>query len=120
MSDAGLVANISSSDSEALEALRQLAGRRTLPIPPEMLIRHVLGLPGKWDWPVRRAAFEAVLRRLASARSQELAVSEGPARGGWGRFRLVSRQAETPLRYDLRLYSLSPIDARCDCADFLR
>ena len=120
MSDAGLVANISSSDSETFEALRQLAGRRTLPIPSETLIRHVLALPGKWDWPVRRAAFEAVLRRLASARTQELVVLDSPARGSFGRFRLVSRQAEAPLRYDVRLYSLSPIDARCDCADFLR
>jgi hypothetical protein len=53
---------------------------------------------------VRRAALEAVLRRLASARSQELVVLEGPARGSFGRFRLVSRQAEVPLRYDVRLF----------------
>jgi hypothetical protein len=34
MSDAGLVADTSSSDSEAFEALKQLAGRRTLPVLP--------------------------------------------------------------------------------------
>lgn len=109
-----------SSDNEAFEALKQLAGRRTLPIPAEALVGHVLALPGKWDWPVRRAAFEAVLRRLASARSQELAVLERPARGAFGRYRLSSAQAEAPLAYDVRLCSLGPIDASCDCADFLR
>ena len=120
MSNADPIAQFASPEAEAFETLKQLAGRRPLPIAPEVLVRHVLGLPGKWDWPVRRAAFEAVLRRLASARSQELAVLERPARGAFGRYRLSSPQAEAPLAYDVRLYSLGPIDARCDCADFLR
>jgi superfamily II DNA or RNA helicase len=119
-SDTVVVAPSPSSDAEAFETLKQFAGRRTLPIPVEALVGHVLALPGKWDWPVRRAAFEAVLRRLASARSQELAVLERPGRGAFGRYRLSSPQAEAPLAYDVRLYSLAPIDARCDCADFLR
>jgi superfamily II DNA or RNA helicase len=118
MSDAGPSTSSFPSDSEALEALKQLAGRRTLPIPPEALIRHVLALPGAWDWPVRRAGFEAVLRRLSSARSQELTVIDRPARGGFGRYGLSSPSG--PLAYDVRLYSLNPIDARCDCPDFLR
>jgi hypothetical protein len=73
-----------------------------------------------WDWPVRRAAFEALLRRLASARGQELAVLDGPRRGALGAYTLASLQSEAPLPYDVRLFSLEPIDARCDCADFLR
>jgi superfamily II DNA or RNA helicase len=120
MSDAGSIALHYPSDNEAFEALKQLAGRRTLPIPPEALVRHVLALPGNWDWPVRRAGFEAVLRRLVSARGQELVVLEPPTRGAFGRYRLWSPQSETPLAYDVRLFSLAPIDARCDCADFLR
>lgn len=118
MSDAALSTSTFPSDSEALETLKQIAGRRTLPIPAEVLIRHVLGLPGGWDWPVRRAGFEAVLRRLSSARSQELAVIAGPARAALGRYRLASPSG--PLAYDVRLYSIDPVDARCDCADFLR
>ncbi len=114
MSDAGLLP----SDREAFEALLQLAGRRTLPIPPEVLVRKVLALPGPWDWPVRHAAFEAVLRRLSSARTQELAASVRPARGVFGRYRLSSPSG--PLAYDVRLYSIDKVEARCDCADFLR
>lgn len=119
MSDDGLIAKSSPSDNEAFETLKQLAGRRTLPIPPEALVGYVLALPGSWDWPVRRAGIEAVLRRLASARSQELAVCERPA-GAFGRYRLSSPQSDAPLAYDIWLYSLDPIDARCDCPDFLR
>jgi superfamily II DNA or RNA helicase len=120
MPDPGLDTTTSTSDGEACEALNQLAGRRTLPIPAEILVGHILALPGPWDWPVRRAAFEALLRRLASARSQELAVIESPRRGPLGRYALGSPQAAGVLSYDVRLLSLSPIEARCDCADFLR
>jgi hypothetical protein len=120
MPDPGLDATTSTSDSEAFEALNQLAGRRTLPIPAEILVGHILALPGPWDWPVRRAAFEALLRRLASARSQELAVIEGPRRGPLGRYALGSPQAAGLLSYDVRLLALDPIEARCDCTDFLR
>lgn len=119
MPDAGLVAD-PSSDREAFDALTQLAGRRTLPIPSEVLVTHVLALPGPWNWPVRRAAFEAVLRRLSSARTQELSLLERPARSPLGRYRLTSPQAEAPLAYDVRLHSLRPIRACCDCPDFLR
>jgi superfamily II DNA or RNA helicase len=120
MPDLGLDTTTSTSDGEAFEALNQLAGRRTLPIPAEILVGHILALPGPWDWPVRRAAFEALLRRLASARSQELAVIESPRRGPFGRYALGSPQAAEVLSYDVRLLALRPIEARCDCADFLR
>jgi hypothetical protein len=112
MPDLGLDTTTSTSDGEAFEALNQLAGRRTLPIPAEILVGHILALPGPWDWPVRRAAFEALLRRLASARSQELAVIESPRRGPFGRYALGSPQAAGLLSYDVRLLSLGPIDAR--------
>jgi len=94
MSAPTLAASESSSDSEALETLKQIAGRRTLPIPVEMLVRHTLALPGPWDWPVRRAAFDALLRRLASARSQELAVIESPRGGPFGRYILAVRRPQ--------------------------
>ena len=54
MSDPSLAVSESTSDSEAFETLKQIAGRRTLPIPVEMLAHHTLALPGPWDWPVRR------------------------------------------------------------------
>src|ERR1039457_1826922 len=103
MPDPGLDTTTSTSDGEAFEALNQLAGRRTLPIPAEILVGHTLTLSGPWDWPVRRAAFEALLRRLASARSQELAVIESPRLGPFGRYALGSPQAAGVLSYDVRL-----------------
>jgi hypothetical protein len=41
------------NDSEAHQVLMQMAGRRTLPVPGELIVRQVLALPGDWDWPVR-------------------------------------------------------------------
>lgn len=107
-------------ETEAFEALVHLAGRRTLPIPAQLLAEHAMALPGGWDWPVRRAAFEAILRRLSSARGQELSVVRSPRRGPFGAYTLRSRQTGAELRYADRLYSVAPLQGRCDCPDFLR
>jgi len=108
------------NDAEAYETLVQIAGPRTLHIPADLLARCVLALPGEWDWPVRRAALEAILRRVASIRAQEIAVVEGPRGGPWGRYVLGRAGAEGALPYDVRLASLVPVRGSCDCADFLR
>ncbi len=79
-----------------------------------------MALPGGWDWPVRRAAFEAILRRLSSARAQELTVVKSPRVGPFGDYTLRSRQTGSDLRYAVRLYSVAPLQGRCDCPDFLR
>jgi hypothetical protein len=107
-------------ETEARAALLQIAGRRTLPIPTELIVDHVLRLPGDRDWPVRRAALEAVLRRLASARAQEIVVVAGPKDGSGGRHRLARAGGDSALPYDVRLWSLSPPGGACDCADFSR
>jgi hypothetical protein len=106
------------SASEAHEALMQMAGRRTLPVPADMIVRHALSLPGEWDWPVRRAALEALLRRFASARTQEIAVVDGPGRSPWGRYRLGRAEAEGTLPYDVRLFSVEGADDPGDGAAF--
>jgi superfamily II DNA or RNA helicase len=107
-------------DAEAHLALVELAGRRTLHIPADLLARHVLALPGSWDWSVRRAAMEAVLRRIASVRVQEISVAKAPQRGPWGRYILGRADADGALPYDARLSSLAPLRGSCDCADYLR
>jgi len=35
--------------SEAIAMLVEMAGRKTLPIPPLMLAEHTMALPGTWD-----------------------------------------------------------------------
>ena len=119
MSDANLPSEIPTNPSEAIATLVDLAGRKTTPIPALMLAEHIMSLPGPWDWPVRRAAFEATLRRLASAKAQELSISDRPMRGPFGSYLLGSPQLDGPLPYLVRLYGLSPLRARCDCMDFL-
>jgi superfamily II DNA or RNA helicase len=119
MTESAQSASAPRSANEALEALIQMAGRRTLPIPAELLARHALDLPGEWDWPVRRAAFEALLRRLALARSQRIAVVRGPRRSPWGRYSLC-RAGGQPLPYELDLSSVQPARGACGCPDFLR
>ncbi len=108
------------ADDEAFETLVQIAGRRTTPVPAEILVRHALALPGAWDWPVRRAAFEAILRRFESVRGQDLVVREEPRQGPWGRYHLGRGRASAVLPYDVRLASVAPVRGSCDCADFLR
>ena len=105
---------------EARESLLQIAGRRAHPIPAELVVEHVLALPGPWDWPVRREALEAILRRMASVRTQEISVVDAPRRGPWGRYRLARADAGEALPYDVRLWSLSPLRGACCCADFTR
>ncbi|HEX3696586.1 MAG TPA: DEAD/DEAH box helicase [Polyangia bacterium] len=120
MQDAIAVMDSPAKGAEAYESLLQIAGRRTLHIPAEILVRSVLALPGEWDWPVRRAALEAILRRVASISTQEIAVVSGPRRDPWGRYVLGRADADGTLPYDVRLASLVPVRGSCDCADFLR
>jgi superfamily II DNA or RNA helicase len=120
MPDAIVVKDSPANDAEAYETLLQIADRRTLHIPPEILVRCVLALPGEWGWPVRRAALEAILRRVASIRTQEIAVVQEPRRGPWGRYVLGRADADGTLPYDVRLASSAPVRGSCDCADFLR
>jgi SNF2 family DNA or RNA helicase len=61
----------------------------------EQLARQVVAVAGDAPWPVRRAAADAILRRIAAA--------------------------EKPLnRYRTVIYSADPLRASCDCADFVR
>jgi hypothetical protein len=117
MTDPASLPGTPKADSEACEMLVQIAGRRTMPIPAELLAQHTLALPGRWDWPVRRAAFEAILRRLASVRTQQIAVVDGPGRKPWGRYLLARAEADGTLPYDVRLSSVAPVRGSCDCAD---
>ena len=119
MSESAPPASPPRSTDEALDALVQIAGRRTYPIPADLLARHALELPGEWDWPVRRAALEALLRRLASARLQGVAVARGPRRNPWGRY-VLARPAGEALPYEVHLFSVRPTRGACDCPDFLR
>ncbi len=108
------------TDTETYETLLARARRRTGAIPPEVVVHHVLSVARDGDWPVRREALEAVLRRLAGAKSEGLQVASRPAGGRvLGHYR--TRRNGLPTRpYRTLLRRLHPPDGSCDCPDFLR
>ncbi|MBK6847508.1 MAG: DEAD/DEAH box helicase [Proteobacteria bacterium] len=96
------------------------ARKRTGAIPEAWLARHVLGLTPGADWPLQRAALEALLQRLQFARRDGLLVRRGPARRElFGEYK--TRRAQGPARgYSTLLRALSPLRASCDCPDFVK
>jgi hypothetical protein len=120
---------------ETLSELRSLAGRRTGRVPPELLARHVLSVTVGGDWPLRRAAMEAILRRCKFGERDGLVVAGAPGGSIFGGY--VTARASAPRRagrratrartrvveprpYATLLKRLDPLEGSCDCPDFLR
>src|SRR6266853_1604507 len=109
--------DIEQADRETTEAYKTLlarVGRRSTKIPPEVLVRHVLGCVPPQEWPVRLAAMDAVLRRLDSARRDGLRISTRP-----GGRRLLGTYATSRPRTNVRPYHtmlarMEPIEGHCD------
>lgn len=109
-----------SEDLEAYRELCSLAGRKTGSIPATVIARHVLAVTPDVDWPVRRAALEALLRRLEFARRDRLKVSAQPT--GWRQLGIYEtrRQGDTARPYTTVLTGVDPPGGSCDCPDYLR
>ena len=105
---------------EAYQALLARAHRKTGAVPPELVVRHILAVTAEADWPVRREALEALLRRVAFGKADGLRIVSRP---GGGRLLglYATRPKGSPARpYRTLLRRLDPIVGHCDCADFLR
>lgn len=110
-------------DREALDVLCSLAERKAVRIPPELLARHVLQWHEDADWPVQRAAMEAVLRRVDFGRRDDLRVAARPPGGspfGVYRTRRGGPRKNSERPYTTLLESVEPLVASCDCRDFVR
>jgi superfamily II DNA or RNA helicase len=106
------------TDTETYQALLARAHRHTGAVPPDRLARHVLSVTRGADWPVQREALEAVLRRCASARADDIRVRRSSrARPG---LYLTRRAGSRARPYRTLLRALDPLDGSCECADFLR
>lgn len=86
---------------------------------------HVIAVTRDADWPVRKAALEALSRRYGYAARDALKVVERPrGRGVLGVYRTAKRGAkprgEKKAPYETSLLSLSPLRTSCACADFTR
>jgi hypothetical protein len=107
-------------DSEAHAVLLSLAERKTRSVLAPLLTDHVLAVTRGADWPVRRAAMEAILRRSAFASRDALRVASRPAAGNvLGTYR-TRRERSRHRPYVTFLESLRPLRGSCGCADFLR
>ena len=113
---------------ETRAALGELARRKGGDLPPKLLTGLVLAVTEETDWPTRRAAMEALLRRAAFAERDELVIDATPGGGlVHGVYRLKGRPSRdgharrrTARPYQTELLSLEPFRGSCDCADFLR
>jgi len=114
---------------ETRAVLLELARRKSGRLPAEWLVEQTLRVSEGTDWAARRAALDALLRRLSFAVRDELTILGRPARDALlGRYVLAGRRPSAgagkakPQRrpYDIDVYSLEPLAVSCDCADFLR
>lgn len=105
---------------EAYQELLSLAHRKTGLIPAPLLARHVLSVTSEADWPVQRAAMEALLRRCKFAKQDALKIASRPAgKTEYGRYR-TKRAGSSGRPYTTLLAGIEPLRASCDCADFVR
>ena len=107
-------------EAESFRVLLGLLRNKFRTIPRETMVRHVLETYREADWPVQRAAMEALLRRAESARREKLRICSKPGGGEpFGLYR--TRRPREPARpYHTLLESLDPLRGSCDCPDFLR
>jgi hypothetical protein len=107
------------ADTEAYQTLLTRAQRRTGGMPAETIVRHVLAVTRGGDWPVQRDALDAVLRRCASAHSDDVQVVGRPRGRLVGLYR-TRRRGSRARPYRTLLRRIEPIEGSCECADFLR
>ena len=107
-------------ETEAYRVLLARVGRKSPKIPPEVLVRHILRCVPASEWPVRFEAMDALLRRLEAARRDELRISSRPE-GGRVLGAYASRRSASAARpYRTLLIGVDPVEASCDCPDFVK
>ena len=109
---------------EARLGLLELSKRRFGGITPERIVDHVMAVTPGADYPLRRAALEALMRRYGFAERDELRIDKRPPnRAILGTYRtksLVETRRGKPRPYATALLSLEPLRTSCSCADFVR
>jgi superfamily II DNA or RNA helicase len=106
--------------TEAYRTLLARVGRKSPKIPPDLLVRQVLATVPSSEWAVQVEALDAILRRLESVKKEKLRIESRPEAGSlFGLY--ATRRPNSGVRpYRSSLFSIDPIDARCDCPDFLK
>ena len=106
---------------ETRTLLIDLARRRFGPIAPERIADHVIAMTDGADWPVRKAAVEALARRFSFAERDGLRLEKQPTAivGEYRTTRADGRKRDAR-PYRTALVSLAPLQTSCSCADFVR
>lgn len=112
-------------DRETKDWLTGQARGRFGKIPPERIADLVLTATADGDAQLRKAAFDALVRRYAFARRDSL-TAQGPKpslpSSPLGDYRTISADRKRPgsRPYVTRVRSLTPFVTSCSCADFVR
>ncbi len=120
MSSAVAEIAIPAEETEAYETLLGRVSRRTGKVPPEALVRHVLAVVPAAEWPVRVEAMDALIRRIDAGREDKLRVESRPPGGRLLGLWATRRPGSGARPYRTVVLGVDPIEARCDCPDFLR
>lgn len=108
--------------------LTDYAHRRFTPIPGEAIAQHVISVTEGADFPVRRAAIEALHRRMQNVGSDGLFVKQGPQAAALGQYTIARpsegngavRKRHAPRPYETVLQGVAPLRGQCDCPDYLK
>jgi len=104
-------------DLEAFEELRSRASGKLGKLPADLIATHVLSVTAGADWPVHRAALEAIVRRYSFAHRDALTVSSRPhGRIGLG-FYETRRKSDRRRPYRTLLAAVNPLVGSCSCKD---
>ena len=108
--------------TEASETLTGQARGRFGHIKPQRIADHILQQMPDADWPVLRAALDALARRYSFARRDGLSLTTGLKRGAAaGTFRTRSKVDRSGTRpYDTELLGVAPLTISCSCLDYVR
>jgi len=105
-------------DLEAFQELRTRASGKLGGLPADIAARHVLSVTAGADWPVQRAALDAIVRRFSFARRDALEVATRP-RGSVGLGLYGTRRHRDGRRpYETLLAAVNPLLGSCSCKDF--
>ena len=107
-------------EKEAREDLLEILRKRFRPIPEEWMLPVLMRASEGGDANLRKEAIDALSRRFANAKRDELRIARRPLGGVvLGSYR-TRRKGEGERKYRTELYSVSPVRGSCSCRDFPR
>lgn len=88
-------------------------------LPPDLIAQIVLEATERADWPVRKAAFDALARRYGFAKRDGLTLIANVRVLGDQQTKSAAKHGGTT-PYRTRILSLNPARTSCSCPDFVR